>query len=279
MSVPACVLADRATLEDAARRGTQAINLANGALMCRVLTKYLMFVDPDDLGVTPRLCLDGFWESWVTVALARVLRPGFCCVDVGANHGYYTLLLADAAGPSGRVVALEPNPSLAELLGLTLEVNGFERRAIVSAQAATDGPPRTVRLVIPRRRGACATICRAPSAADLVVDVEATSVDALTASWPRVDLVKIDAEGAEPIIWRGMRRTIAENPGLIVVLEFVPSRYDDPRGFVEAIRVDGFPLRYIAHDSSIETLSDEQALTDGEGEGWTLFLARAERWP
>lgn len=274
MSVPACVLADRATLEESARRGAQSINLANGALMCRVLTKYLMFVDPDDLGVTPRLCLDGFWESWVTTALARALRPGSFCVDIGANHGYYTMLLADGAGPDGRVLALEPNPALAELLALTLEVNGFDRRTLVVQQAATDGTASTVRLVIPRRRGACATICRAPSAAEIAIDVEAASVDDLTAAWPRVDLVKIDAEGAEPIIWRGMRRTIARNPRLIVMLEFVASRYDDPRGFLRTIDADGFALRHVAHDSSIETLTEEQALTDGDGDGWMLFLAR-----
>ena len=279
MSVPDCVLADRATLEESARRGAQAVNLANGALLCRVLTKYLMFVDPDDLGVTPRLCLDGFWESWVTTALARVLRPGSFCVDVGANHGYYTMLLADGAGASGRVIALEPNPALAQLLALTLEVNGFERRALVSQQAATDGSTPTVQLVIPRRRGACATICRAPSETDMVVDVEATSVDDLTAAWPRVDLVKIDAEGAEPVIWRGMRRTIARSPGLVVVLEFVASRYDDAPAFLEAIRADGFPLRYVAHDSSIAALSEDEALTDGDGDGWTLFLDRTERRP
>jgi FkbM family methyltransferase len=277
MAMPACVLADRATLEESARRGAQAINLANGALMCRVLTKYLMFVDPDDLGVTPRLCLDGFWESWVTAALARVLRPGAFCVDVGANHGYYTMLLADAVGPHGRVLALEPNPALAELLALTLEVNGFERRALVAQQAATDGGARTARLVIPRRRGACATICRAPSAADAVIEVDAASIDDLTATWPRVDLIKIDAEGAEPAIWRGMRRTIDRNPALIVVLEFVPSRYEDARGFLDAIRRDGFPLRHVAHDSSIEALPDAEALTDGDGDGWTLFLDRNER--
>jgi FkbM family methyltransferase len=275
MSVPACVLADRCTLEESARRGAQAINLANGALMCRVLTKYLMFVDPDDLGVTPRLCLDGFWESWVTTALARVLRPGAFCVDVGANHGYYTILLADAVGPHGRVLALEPNPTLAELLALTLEVNGFERRALVAQQAATDGTAPTVRLVIPKRRGACASICRIPAATDAVLDVDAASIDDLTASWPRVDLVKIDAEGAEPAIWRGMRRIIARNPELVVVLEFVPSRYDDARGFLDAIEGDEFPLRCVAHDSSIEPLSYEQALSDEDGEGWTLFLHRA----
>jgi FkbM family methyltransferase len=274
MSVPACVLTDRATLEDAARRGAQAINLANGALMCRVLTKYLMFVDPDDLGVTPRLCLDGFWESWVTTALARALRPGSFCVDVGANHGYYTMLLADGTGPDGRVLALEPNPALAELLALTLEVNGFDRRTLVAQQAATDGAEATVRLVIPKRRGACATICRPPSDADIAIDVDASSVDDLTAAWPRVDLVKIDAEGAEPIIWRGMRRTVARNPQLVVILEFGASRYDDPRGFLDAIDADGFALRHIAHDSSIASLTGEQALTDRDGDGWTLFLSR-----
>jgi hypothetical protein len=108
-----------------------------------------------------------------------------------------------------------------------------------------------------------------------VLDVDAASVDDLTASWPRVDLVKIDAEGAEPLIWRGMRRTIERNPELVVVLEFVASRYEEARGFLDAIEADGFPLRYVAHDSSIEPLPDEEALSDGDGEGWTLFLHRA----
>ena len=274
MSLPEFVLGDRATLEESARRGAQAINLANGALLCRVLTKYLMFVDPDDLGVTPRLCLDGFWESWVTAALARVLRPGAFCVDVGANHGYFTMLLADGAGPAGRVLAVEPNPALAELLALTIEVNGFERRALVAQQAATDGLARMVQLVIPRRRGACATICRAPSAADDVIHVDAASIDDLTAAWPHVDLIKIDAEGAEPVIWCGMRRTIERNPNLIVLLEFVASRYPDASGFLQAIRTEGFALRHVAHDSSIESLTEDEALSDDEGKGWTLFLER-----
>lgn len=275
MSVPAFVCADRATLEESARRGSQAVNLANGAVICRVLGKYLMFVDPQDLGVTPRLCMDGFWESWVTTAIARILRPGACCIDIGANHGYYTVLLADAAGPTGRVLAVEPNPALAELLALTVEVNGFERHTCITPHAATDGRARTVRLVIPRRRGACASICRAPRASDEVIEVDATSVDDLTEAWPRVDFVKIDAEGAEPVIWRGMQRTIADNPALVVVLEFVASRYQDPAGFLEEIRDAGFPLRHIAHDASIVSLTDDEALSDGEGEGWALFLERS----
>src|SRR5512146_2252328 len=132
MGVPPFVLADRATLETAARQAAQAVPLGDGALLCRVLGKYLMFVDPHDLGVTPRLCLDGFWESWVTTAVARALVPEGFVVDVGANHGYYTMLLADGVGRRGRVLAIEPNPSLAALLELSVEVNGFGDRVRVA---------------------------------------------------------------------------------------------------------------------------------------------------
>ena len=43
-------------------------------------------------------------------ALARTLRPDWHCLDIGANHGYYTLVMADAVGPEGRVVPVEPTP-------------------------------------------------------------------------------------------------------------------------------------------------------------------------
>lgn len=274
MGVPPFVLGDREALESAARTATQSVRLGDGELMCRVLSKYLMFVDPHDVGVTPRLCLDGFWESWITTAIARVVRPGFFCVDIGANHGYYTLLFADATGPEGRVLAVEPNPALAKLVALSVEVNGFDRRTRVVQKAVTDGTTRTVRLNVPTRRAACATICLPGSATDEVIAVEATSVDDLTATWPRVDLVKIDAEGAEDQIWRGMTRTLSRNPAVVVVLEFVASRYGDPAAFLRDIRAEGFELRVVEHDSRIEAVSETTLLTSGGVEGWTLFLHR-----
>jgi predicted O-methyltransferase YrrM len=62
----------------------------------------------------PRLVLDGFWEAWVTLALARYIRPGFYSVAVGANYGYYSMLMAAACGREGYVLASEPNPVLAQ---------------------------------------------------------------------------------------------------------------------------------------------------------------------
>jgi FkbM family methyltransferase len=274
MAIPPFVLGDRDCLETTARRQAQTVHLAEGSVICRVLGKYLMFVDPHDLGLTPRLCLDGYWESWITRAIARSVRPGNWCVDVGANHGYYTLIMADAAGKDGRVLAVEPNPSLAGLAALSVEVNGFTAQTRIVQKAVTDGAAPRARLVVPRRRGACATICREATADDEVVDVDAASVDELTAEWPQVDLVKVDAEGAEDAIWRGMRGTIARNPGLSVFLEFVPSRYRDPGAFVREIVDAGFSLREIGHDSEVTSVAEDDLANDDEDEGRMLYLRR-----
>ena len=273
MAIPPFLLGDRQCLETNARRHAQTVHLGEGRVLCRVLGKYLMFVDPHDLGLTPRLCLDGYWESWITGAIARSVQLGSWCVDVGANHGYYTIIMGDAVGKEGRVLAVEPNPSLAALAALSVEINGLTAQTRIVQKAVTDGATPTVRLVVPRRRGACATICRDATADDHVLDVETASIDELTADWPQVDLVKVDAEGAEDAIWRGMQGTIERNPGLAVFLEFVPSRYRDPEGFVREILDAGFSLREVGHDAEVVPISEDDLVHD-EDEGRMLFLRR-----
>ena len=110
-----------------------------------------MYVDALETGIAPHLCLDGYWESWITVALARTLRRDWHCLDIGANHGYYTLVMADAVGPKGRVAPIEPTPRLADLLRQTLDVNGFPHVDVVQ-KAASDTDEKTLQLVIPRHR-------------------------------------------------------------------------------------------------------------------------------
>jgi hypothetical protein len=100
------------------------IPMPDDRVLCKVLGKYLMWVDALDQGLSPHLIFQGFWEMWITAAMARFVRRGTTVVDVGANVGYYTLLLADAVGPQGRVVAFEPNPPIAEKLRMTDANNG-----------------------------------------------------------------------------------------------------------------------------------------------------------
>jgi FkbM family methyltransferase len=260
-------------LEAVSREHSRCVYLGEQTVLCRVLGKYLVYADAQETGITPHLCMDGYWESWITVALARTLRPGWHCLDVGANHGYYTLIMADAVGPEGRVVPVEPTPRLADLLRQTLDVNGFPTVPVASV-AATDRDGETLQLVIPPRRSMNARLSEVAGPADAVVDVESVTVDALTRDWPHVDLIKIDVEGAEERVWQGMQRTIADNRGLVVVLEFNVDRYEDARGFLGLIEREGFRLRYIDFDAAVKDVTVDQLLGRQVGVDWMLYLAR-----
>ena len=260
-------------LEAASREESRAEYMGEGTMLCRVLGKYLMYADAQETGITPHLCMDGYWESWITVALARTLRKGWCCLDVGANHGYYTLIMADAVGREGRVLPVEPTPRLADLLRQTLDVNGFPTVTVVAA-AASDTDGETLQLVVPARRSLNARLSQEAGPTDAVVDVQSVTIDALSREWPRVDLIKIDVEGAEENVWRGMEQTIADNPGLVVILELNVARYDDPRSFLQGIEGAGFSLRFIDIDAEIKDVTVDQLLRQQVGQDWMLYLAR-----
>jgi FkbM family methyltransferase len=249
------------------------VYLGESTVLCRVLGKYLVYADAQETGITPHLCMNGYWESWITVALARTLRPGWHCLDVGANHGYYTLVMADAVGAEGRIVPVEPTPRLAELLRETLDVNGFPG-VTIARQAACDTDGESLKLVVPARRSMNARLSDDAGPTDEVVEVESVTIDALTREWPRVDLVKIDVEGAEESVWRGMQRTLADNQGLIVILEFNVSRYEEPRKFLQGIELDGFRLRYIDVDAEVKDVTADELLSRQVGVDWMLYLAR-----
>lgn len=254
------------------RLSCNAVHLDSGKLLCRVLSRYLCYVDPADTTLTPHLCLNGFWESWITQALSRVATTGQRCIDLGANYGYYSLLMAQAVGPSGHVLAVEPNPRVADLLAQTLELNGFSGWSTIVQAVVTDRSGDQVELFVSRDHAMNASIFGAgqPGAAPIVAST--VTVDDLTSEWDRVDLVKVDVEGAEEAAWRGMRMTLSRNQAITVILEFNPARQYDGRALLELMSQEGFRLRHIDYDSHVKDLDVDDCLSrPGD---WMLFLRR-----
>jgi FkbM family methyltransferase len=237
-----------------------------------------MYADADDLGIAPHFALNGYWESEVTLALARAVEPASWCLDVGANHGYYTLVLAAATGPDGHVTAVEPNPRSVDLLTRTLDVNGFLGYVDVVSSAMSDQPGESVRFFIPTQRGMnAAVVSDEPSRPGTTIQTETETVDRLTSGWPRVDIVKIDVEGSEEAVWRGMQRVLDENTQITIILEVNAARYADPTRFLNEIEHHGFPLRYIDINGDARHVTRERiAKTDRD---WMLFLRRDADWP
>ena len=87
-------------------------------------------------------CFTGLYEPPFTRVFQQQLRPGAVVVDAGANWGYFTLIAAAAAGPSGRVIALEPDPRQFPFLERNVGLNGFTHvEALPSAWMYCCGVP------------------------------------------------------------------------------------------------------------------------------------------
>lgn len=237
LNLPAAALAsmDRPQAESEIRARVQTVPLGGDLILARVLGSHKMLLRASDRGFSRHVMLDGYWESWLTLFCARTLRPGMVAFDVGANLGYYTLLFADAVGPSGKVVSIEPNPATFELLEESVRLNGFERHVRLVQAAAADREG-TLDLFVPAGEPKNATVAFGGGArpAEARVSVPAVPLDRLGSGLERVDFLKIDVEGAEPAVLAGMSDTIARFRPTIV-LEFNASRYEDPAAFLDRL--------------------------------------------
>jgi FkbM family methyltransferase len=93
------------------------------AVLCSVGGIELL-CDPADAAVTPGL-RSGEYEPHLTSVFERHCKPGMTVVDVGANVGYYSILASKLVGPSGRVIALEPNSENCRLLMSSVRMGGI----------------------------------------------------------------------------------------------------------------------------------------------------------
>ncbi len=262
---------DRYHAECASRAAAQVAYLGDHLVLARILGRYKAYLDTRDRGFAAHLMLDGYWEMWLTQFTARLLKPGMHAVDVGANFGYYSLLMGDLVGPKGRVLAVEPNPAVAEMLKRTLELNGLAGRATVVAAAAgaEDGQGR---LLVPAGEPKNATLISGDAPADaLSVSVPIRSLDAMLDTFARVDFLKIDAEGAEEDIVTGLDQTISKwRPR--IVLEFNPGRCRDPQGLIARLRTSYPVIRGLGYDAEVKPISDADLFDPTDHEDRLLYL-------
>ena len=110
----------RTHLEAMIRARTGYAAIAPDAGLARVLGRYKMYVAPDDDAISSHLIMDGFWEMWNTIFLGGFIRPGWTVIEIGAHLGYFSMLMSDLVGPTGRLVGFEPVRRNADLLRRSL---------------------------------------------------------------------------------------------------------------------------------------------------------------
>lgn len=175
-----------------------------------------LFVNLADVIIGLNVALGAFEPSETRFVLDTV-RPGQNALDVGANVGYFSMLLASRVGPAGRVIGFEPFEENVVLLERSIQENGFGDRVRVrrTALGAAPGEADLVFLpfeVMPLSTGGAylsPTGTRPPEHCKTrrvsVVPLDGEEI-------PRpVHFIKLDVEGSEPAVIRGARRLLSED--------------------------------------------------------------------
>ncbi len=268
--------ADRFALEAVCRAQAQPLYLGDHSAICRMLTRYKLLLDTRDRGLAAHVLLDGYWEMWLTIFLCRRIKNGMVVADVGANFGYYTLLLADMVGEHGHVFAIEPNREVAALLRQSVVLNGFAQRTSV-IEAAAGAEIGTGLLYAPHREFKNAHIIDSPQNVipenGTLQQVQQIVIDDLLASRQSIDFMKIDAEGSEEAIVRGMQKCIAAyRPS--IVLEFNAARGKEPKALLECLVSAYKRIHYIDFHSNLIPITETELMSSRIGEDWLLFFER-----
>jgi FkbM family methyltransferase len=215
-----------------------------------------MFVDARDVSIAPHLIMDGAFEEYTDAVLRSIVRPGMHILEIGANVGVFTLLMAHRTGTNGSVLSFECDPDLAQIVRDNLEINGLANIGTVDERAVSDhiGTMRFFSAVHHRGNGTLIEgLEQIPrmNAERREIEVQSTTIDEILKERNRsFDLVKIDAEGAETAILRGGSTLFADRgKPLRVIIEFAPafisSAGDDPATYLDRFESYGFTIQRI----------------------------------
>lgn len=180
----------------------------------------------------------GTYETAKAELLARYVKPGGTVYDVGANVGFYSLLVSRLVGPTGRVVAFEPSPRNLSFLYHHLRVNrtaNIEVREIAVSDCegltrfCVDGDPKRSKI------------------SDVGgITVRTTTLDCLLGELPIPDLIEMDIEGAEYSALRGAERLLRKS---FPVIFLSTHGQDVHRACCELLNSIGYELHPIGSES------------------------------
>lgn len=240
----------------------------------RALSSFWLALDKSDLGFTPHFTerRENFWEAWITSWMSQQVRPGYHCMDIGANHGYYAFMMQQSGA---QCMAVEPQSHLCELMSKAVKLNAHQKNYVEVVQAAvSDSPGELITLDIPRGHGMNASISEtyhpiAPNG-NRFEQVETVTVDSVVTAFTKMDFIKIDVEGAERQVWDGMHK-MWKRCRPVTLIEFRWDRYEDSEDFANQLFKEA-EVSYVDYDGLEKPVGGLPHLATKKNEDWMLVL-------
>jgi FkbM family methyltransferase len=213
----------------------------------------------------------------------RAVRDGDVFFDIGANFGFYSWFVGPLCGKAGAVHAFEANPLLTDHLRRSVSLNEAVANISINAVAVGRSPEVTMELYDPERIGGSSLYRLDWLDSGKSVTVPVTTIDAYrrVAGVKRIDVIKIDIEGAELDAFLGMEETFAECPPWLIVCELIVGdiRGGDPCEVMALLKRWGYEARYIrTSDGRLGEIVDDRAVRQEGQSVINVAFVRPQVW-
>jgi len=209
-----------------------------------------LLLDQTDVAVSASLAL-GVFENTEIDLFRKCLKRGFSVVDIGANIGYYTVIAAKSVGPEGKVFSYEPENINHSFLEKNIKANNFSN--VTALKIGLSDKKGSNKLYLDKNNKGRHTLAYEKNKECLTIDTDTLDNSLKKYGSPKIDLIKIDIEGAEFMALEGMKETINRSPELILFTELYPKAMERLGGnalaYLDDLKGLGFSLSVIDEDT------------------------------
>lgn len=216
---------------------------------------FKIYVNTSDKGLAPDLLQKGYYDKEETELIRSIVSPGMIVLDVGANIGYFSLIAAKALNMSGYIYAFEPEPKTFELLTKNIETNGMQSliQPVQKGLSARAGVLELFR--DPINMGNHSYDSKNINNEFESIKTLVVTLDDFLSETRRkdikIDLMKIDVQGAEGLVFEGATNTLNFSNKIKIVMEFWPFGLrnfgTDPIKLLSDFKKMGFKIHMIRH--------------------------------
>ncbi len=225
---------------------------------------YKMYLDPNDQGGYS-IQQDSETEELRFLKEKFGSNSGKTIVDIGANIGFYTLFFAKLVGPKGMVYAFEPEPKNFEILKKNISVNDLKN--VKCYNFAVGSSNRTVNMSLSDEMG--------HHQIDLHGDLEVKCIK-LDDYIKNADFIKIDAEGSEEQILKGMPNLLQQNISLMIEYYYkLLKKQSNPISVIQILLKNNFSFLDMRNNFKLTTLDEIQDIYTESSGATDLFCYKS----
>lgn len=165
----------------------------------------------------------GIFEEQVIHKISSVVRPGMTVLDIGANIGLHTNVVASLVGSHGKVISVEPQSGVRVLLKENIKLNQFDNVEILDCALGEEQGKGDIYMVNEHNDGQSTLIpgCNRTACPSEKVNISTVNLAMRDLKIRKVDIVKIDVEGAEMQVLKGGREYFRDSPTKYMFIECV----------------------------------------------------------